>query len=172
MQVIYDQIKDGVLDFDFRKTLWGMTRSDVKISEKDYPLSENETHITYVDSYMDLDAVVGFHFEDDSLIEAGYAFREYYNDRNTYLRKYRNIRSILTNIYGEPMVKNDICNCNEQCVECAGSCKESEINFYLVQWITTRSIIRLMLVSDETSTEFGVLYISREQDTTVHKYLI
>lgn len=85
---------------------------------------------------MDLDAIVGFHFEDDSLIEAGYAFREYYR-------------------YG--------------C--CLGTSKDTKADFSLVQWQTSRSIIRLMLVSDEFSTEFGVLHLSRVPDRTSSEYL-
>ena len=171
MEAIYKQFKHEVLDFDFRNTLWGMTRSDVKISEKDYPVSENETHITYIDKYMDLDAIVGFHFEGDSLIEAGYAFREYYTESKDYLKKYQKIESMLTNIYGEPITKDDICSCSEQNVHCTGSCQGNGVNFYLVQWITSRSIIRLMLVCDESSTEFGVLHISRDQDTALESSL-
>ncbi len=73
---------------------------------------------------MDLDAIVGFHFEDDVLIEAGYAFREYYTDGKTYLKKYEKIKSILTNIYGEPMIKDDICSCADQSMDFTGLCKE------------------------------------------------
>ncbi len=63
-----------VFEYDFRNSLWGMTKAEVKLSEKVYPLSEDETHITYKDTVMNLEATVGFHFVDDSLIEAGSHF--------------------------------------------------------------------------------------------------
>ena len=171
MEAILNPSKYMGANFDFRKSLWGMTRYDVKVSEKTYPLSENESHITYVDKYMDLDAIVGFHFEDDSLIEAGYAFREFYPDSDYYLREYERIKSTLTHIYGQPMIQDDICSCSEQNACCVGTCEDDKADFYLVQWQTSRSIIRLMLVSDEFSTEFGVLHLSREQGAIPNIYL-
>ncbi len=171
MEAILYQSREMAVNFDFRKSLWGMKRYDMKILEQAYPLSENESHITYVDKYMDLDANVGFHFEDDSLMEAGYAFREFYPDSDYYLREYERIKSTLTHIHGPPLIQNDICNCSEQDTCCLGTCEDTKADFYLVQWQTCRSIIHLMLVRDEFSTEFGVLHLSRGQDAIPNIYL-
>ena len=43
MEAILNQSKDMAVNFDFRKSLCGMTRCDVKISEQAYHLCENES---------------------------------------------------------------------------------------------------------------------------------
>lgn len=159
-----NQAKGNIAEFDFRKTFWGMTRSDVKISEKSYPLSENETYITYDDTFMSLQATVGFHFLEDSLIEAGYAFREFYPDRALYICEYERVKSALAKIYGAPVAQRDYDNtCEKDCC-CLETNIEKNTEMCIVEWLTERSIIRLLLVSDETSTEFGILHLSRQQE--------
>ena len=43
MEAILNQSKDMAVNFDFRKSLCGMTRCDVKISEQAYHLCENKS---------------------------------------------------------------------------------------------------------------------------------
>jgi len=164
MEAKYKRVVDQVIDFDFRKTFWGMTRSDVKISENTYPLSENETHITYDDTFMSLRATVGFHFMDDLLIEAGYAFREFYTDRALYISAYERVKLMITQIYGAPAIQRDYgSTCEKNCC-CIETCTDQSAEMCIVEWLTERSIIRLLFVSDESSTEFGILHLSRKQD--------
>ena len=151
-----------VVNCDFRKTLWGMTKAEVKHAEKAYPLSENETYITYKDRIMGLDATVGFHFADDSLIEACYAFREYYQDRDLYLRQYERIKLILTRMHGRPIIDRDLSSPCEEDGCCAGPVSEADDNMFIVEWLTCRSIIRLLFVSNKSCSELGVLHICKD----------
>ncbi len=153
-------------EYDFRNSFWGMTKADVKLSERLYHLSESETHITYKDDVMSLEAIVGFHFVDDSLIEAGYAFREAYQERDLYMLQYNRVKLMLTRIYGEPLIDKDISSPSEK-----KGCKvepitEAESLVFIVEWLNSRSIIRLLLVSDKSSTEFGVLHLSRDHNSS------
>jgi len=150
---------------DFRKTTWGMSRSEVKLAECRYPLSENETHITYKDQFVNLEATVGFRFINDSLFEAGYAFHEVLTDPESYIYKYEKLRLELSYCYGDPIIDKVIVNSREN-----DSCRmqpspSTDNKIFIAEWKTTRSIIRLLLVSDNLSTEFGILYISRENET-------
>ncbi len=167
MEAKYKQFIDQDIDFDFRKTSWGMTRSDVKMSEKTYPISENETHITYDDTYMNLQATVGFHFLDDSLIEAGYAFREYYPDQAQYINAYERVKLMLSQVYGTPAMQRDYGNACEETCCCLETGSDQNAEMCIVEWLTERSIIRLLFISDESSTEFGILHLSRKQDNNL-----
>jgi len=146
-------------DYDFRSTLWGMTKEEVKCSERIHPESEGTSHIVYKDRVLELDTIVGYHFIDDSLVEAGYAFRESYMDEGLYVKQYIKIKDFLSNTYGSPTLDEDI---NAAC--CYGSEDSSgdyDSLMFLTEWLTGRSIIRMILMGDEDGCEFGVLHRSR-----------
>lgn len=149
------------IPFDFRKTTWGMSRSQVKLAESRYPFSENATHITYTDQFMKLGATVGFHFIENSLVEAGYAFHEVCLDLESYVLKYEEVKLELSHVYGLPNIDKEVgVSCgNDSC------CYIEAYNKMLIaEWRTIRSIIRLILASYKVSTQFGVLHISRERE--------
>jgi hypothetical protein len=101
---------------DFRGTSWGMSKDEVRCSEGLFPLSEGEGYITYRECVMGLDALVGYHFLQGSLVEAGYAFREHLGAERVYIREYSKVKDMLTGSYGKPSVDEDTCR------ECGGSC--------------------------------------------------
>lgn len=148
---------------DFRSASWGMSKTDVMHSEGLVPQSEGEGYITYRERVMDLDAVVGFHFVDDALVEAGYAFREPFDDDLLYLREYGKVKGIITSSYGRPSFDEDVCmdgsGCCIQCDVLPGICGDSLL--YLSEWLTGRSIIRLLLMGEGGGFDFGVLHRSR-----------
>lgn len=144
----------NVTSYDFRETIWGMSRSEVKIAETHYPLSENETHITYRDQYMNLETIVGFHFINDSLVEGGYVFNEILADPKSNRLNFKKVKVKLSSSYGVPVV------------DCA---EKEESNMCITEWKTQRSIIRLLFVSDKLSTEFGVIHIDRKYEANLAK---
>lgn len=153
------------LNYDFRKTFWGMTRSEVKLSENAYPLGDNESHVIYEDEFLHLESKVGFHFMNDRLIEAGYAFSEVYSDLALYIREYERVKLNLCQYYGKPVLQKDYsapCHSNS----CYNN-QDKNVEMYIVQWLSSRSIIRLLFISDKSSTEFGVLHISRDYQSTL-----
>lgn len=157
-------LTDCGLEFDFRNAYWGMSKSAVKYSEDTPPNSEGEGYITYRENVMDLDAIVGFHFHDGSLVEAGYAFREPEGDEYRYLREYDKVKLLLTRAYGEPRFDENI---GEEMSQSGETCGRDETAcadrlMFLSEWLTGRSIIRLILIGEGGAYDFGLLHRSRE----------
>jgi len=142
---------------DFRGSSWGMSKEEVKFSEDLAPLNEGEGYIAYRDRVMGLDAVVGFHFLDNSLTEAGYAFREPLGGLRAYLHNYLYVKNVLADAYGNPAFDENTC------AECADSCPV----VYLCEWTTPRSVIRLVLMGDGGRCDFGLLHRSMEHEKLI-----
>ncbi len=155
-------------EFDFRSSSWGMSKRDVRYSEDISPQSEGDGYITYRKEVMGLDTIVGFHFLEGSLVEAGYAFRESFQTEHMYRSEYERVKDILTVKYGEPSVEGDLAD-----ICCDGlGCEDSECDdsfAYLSEWLTSRSIIRLVLIGGDEGFEFGVLHRSREHAHEIMK---
>ena len=147
-----------VTDYDFRNTLWGMTKEEVIYSESLQPESETGSHVTYKDRVLELDTVVGYHFIDDLLVEAGYAFREKYTDEKLYIKQYVKIKAFLSGAYGTPMLDEDI---NAAYSEGSDAAVDCDSLMLLTEWLTDRSIIRMILMGDEDGCEFGILHRSK-----------
>ncbi|MGB2691420.1 MAG: hypothetical protein WBC96_02890 [Thermodesulfobacteriota bacterium] len=163
MRSNFAEAQSEAIPYDFRKTTWGMSRSEVKLAESRYLLSENKTHITYTDQFMKLEATIGYHFINDSLVEAGYAFREVCLDLESYILKYEEVKLKLSQSYGFPIIDREVGISCEKDSCCMQPRANVDSKMFIAEWKTARSIIRLLLVSDKVSTEFGVLHISREQ---------
>ena len=156
---------------DFRGTSWGMSKDEVRCSERLFPLSEGEGYITYRECVMGLDAVVGYHFLEDSLVEAGYAFRGFPGGGRVYIREYAKVKDMLAGSYGKPAIDEDMCR------ECEGSCVGRSLEecgdvcplVYLSEWRTERSVIRLVLMGEGRGFDFGLLHRSREHERGIGK---
>jgi hypothetical protein len=148
-----------VSNYDFRTTFWGMTRNGVRHSESSMPESESPSHLAYKDRVLELHTIVGYHFIDNSLVEAGYAFREHYDCERLYVEQYGKLKDHLSVIYGNPILDEDIntffSNSGEEDIQ------ELESLMLLTEWLTDRSIIRMILMGDTDRCEFGVLHRSR-----------
>lgn len=151
-------------EYDFRSSWWGMSKGDVRYSEDVTPQSEGEGYITYRKKVMGLDTIVGFHFLEGSLVEAGYAFREPLRTEHNYRSEYERVKDILTDEYGEPSIDGDLA---EMCCDFS----DDDSLAYLSEWLTARSIIRLILIGGDEGYEFGVLHRSREHAYRVAKTL-
>ncbi|MEQ9619799.1 MAG: hypothetical protein RIG61_11600 [Deltaproteobacteria bacterium] len=163
-------LKRRELDFDFRNASWGMTKSDVKYSEGIQPHSESENYVTYREKVMGLDAVIGFHFNDGYLVRAGYAFREFRGDEADYIEEYEKVKGMLTSVYGEPEVDENLREKTSLCDSQTPSCDDLDDRdtiMLLSQWLTGRSIVRLILMGCNEGCDFGVLYITRDHDDSV-----
>lgn len=154
---------------DFRGTSWGMSKEEVRCSEGLFPLSEGEGYITYRECVMGLNALVGYHFLEGTLVEAGYAFRGSLGGEHVYIREYAKVKGIVTGSYGKPSVDEDTCReCGGFCVRCSGEeCRNACPLIYLSEWTTPRSVIRLVLMGEGRGFDFGLLHRSREHDRLI-----
>lgn len=84
-----------------------MTKEEVKTTETGQPNSEGEDYITDRDTVMGLDAIFGYNFSNDSLVEAGYAFRDKYESVDAYISQYENIKGALDDVYGRAAIDKD-----------------------------------------------------------------
>jgi hypothetical protein len=141
--------------FDFRNISWGMTKEEVKTTETGPPNSEGKDYITYRDSVMGLDAIVGFHFYNNSLVEAGYAFRDKYESVDVYIKQYENIKDALNDIYGQAPIDKDFECKTEHTPENDGNSV-----MLLSELLTQRSVIRLVLMGQGGDCDFGLLHKS------------
>ena len=146
-------------DCDFRSTSWGMTREEVKQSEPAAPQSESRSHLSFSDLVLELDTVVGYHFIDNSLVEAGYAFRVKFDSDGLYTQHYDLLKQHFSEFFGKPIIDEDINTLCTNCEEEKGGCNDSLM--LLTEWLTERSIIRMILMGDSERCDFGVLHRSR-----------
>ncbi len=154
---------------DFRGVCWGMSKEWVIYSEGHEPFNEGDGYVTYLERVMGLDAVLGYHFSNGALVEAGYAFRGPLGDERVYIREYAKVKGILTCSYGRPTIDEDAClKCSGDCVDVGNveSLNQCPI-VYLSEWTTERSVIRLLLMGEGEGFDFGLLHRSKPHEMAV-----
>lgn len=87
---------------DFRETNWGMTKEQVKATEKSGLLQEQERLLLYYGTAGNLDCFILYFFEDDTLFDAHYVFVNDYEKRNQYLLDFENVKNSINSKYGNP----------------------------------------------------------------------
>jgi len=97
--------------YDFRKTRWGMSLSEVKSSEDaDYVGAgtvgigdeEYDTSLVYEDKIGGLDVTILYIFTNEKLSQAIYQFKSRYSDPDTYLVNFNKMVEAYKNKYGAP----------------------------------------------------------------------
>ncbi|MGH2638230.1 MAG: hypothetical protein ACRDF4_02940 [Rhabdochlamydiaceae bacterium] len=93
--------------FNFRKTRWGMSVSEVKSSERSKPLttftSEGELCVMFEATIDEIDGTsVYYKFDRGKLVEGGYLFDADNIGRTSWAPDYDHIKSLLSIRYGSP----------------------------------------------------------------------
>lgn len=88
--------------FSFRKTNWGMSKSQVKTTE-DGKILRNDHLLAYEGDVAGLDTLIVYIFIDNKLVRAKYIFIEKHSNRTDYISDYSSIKKILNKKYGEPV---------------------------------------------------------------------
>ena len=104
--------------FSFRKTHWGMSKSQVKKTETG-KIVRDDNVLGYKGNIAGLDTVIAYIFVDDKLVRAKYIFIEKHSNKNDYINDYSSIQKILNKKYGKPADdktywKNDLYKDNYQ----------------------------------------------------------
>ena len=93
-------------NFDFRKTKWGMTISQVKAIESIKPSAvtkdKSKTLLIYKDTIAGLSCKVVYIFSQNKLIRSKYMVTKEHTNKNDYLSDYNSLSSALTEKYGPP----------------------------------------------------------------------
>ncbi|MDO9464073.1 MAG: hypothetical protein Q7J67_02070 [bacterium] len=88
--------------YDFRKTVWGMSRKQVKATEDKKPVSEFDIGLAYKVEIDGKDFLCAYYFLKDKLCTGIYVFvGEHFND-NLYIDDYKELKEILIKKYGSP----------------------------------------------------------------------
>jgi hypothetical protein len=89
-------------EYNFRKTVWGMTKESVKHTEKRKPVFDRENDLVYNDTLMSLNMGVFYHFVENKLVSSGYGVIEKHSNKNLYINDYKELKNVLLEKYGDP----------------------------------------------------------------------
>lgn len=90
-------------DFTFRKTKWGMSKSDVKNSEPLKLFQEEDDLLVYKTKVLNKNVFVGYVFIDNQLVRTKYVLAESHSNQNDYIDDYLSFKAILEKKYGKPV---------------------------------------------------------------------
>lgn len=92
-----------IVDYDFRSTLWGYTKDEVKQAENREPVDEADTAILFgTTTVAGLNANVFYKFDSDRLVQAAYIIEIEHTNYNLYISDYEHSKEALEEVYGEP----------------------------------------------------------------------
>ncbi len=152
---------------DFRKTRWGMSPAQVKLTENAVPVSETglppyDLAISYRGKYEGLDSEIGYLFTNDKLVLGGYAVTNKYQDPQQYVKDYDRIKGVLTGEFGKPASDEKVWSPEEQEQKPEAYGKAVTEGRLILQsaWHTPETEIFLTLEGGNVNTILSVLYYS------------
>ena len=92
-----------VMSQDFRKATWGVSPSEVKLSESDKLVEESSEYLVYETTLVGFKTFVEYIFAGDKLVRAKYIINETHFNNNDYVSDYDLLNSFLKKKYGEPV---------------------------------------------------------------------
>jgi hypothetical protein len=157
-QEIKQEVLSGSKKYDFRKTNWGMSKEQVKETEKSSKFVEEDImkdfikgcdgSLHYKGEVDGLDCEVYYYFMKGRLVSAAYKKRGSIQFRNEYINNYKKLKTYLIKRYGRP---------NEKGIE---SLEDEPIApFALVFWDNPTAdivLIGLILMEYEDNNEIGL----------------
>jgi len=98
----------NIIENDFRKTRWGMTRAEVLASEDKAPESDEEKVVGFPpEQLVSCKAQPFYYFVENTLVRAGYLIIEKHSEANLYLSDFESISEALQSKYGKPKDSGD-----------------------------------------------------------------
>jgi len=105
-QEIKKEVLSGSEKFDFRKTKWGMSKEQVKLTENSKLNIDGDDALGYEGTINGKDCVYVYHFLENKLYYSGYGFTLGHTNLNLYLDDYEEVKQWLIQKYGK--AKTDI----------------------------------------------------------------
>ncbi len=151
-------------EFNFRKTTWGMSRDQVKASESDTPTEDRPEVVTYTGEYGGIPSIIGYMFEGDKLVRAGYLMRSTSEDPESYVGDYEKVKENLIKEYGAPAEdKVDWGEGEElQYKDKPGAAVCGGKLAYSASWVKDGTVIKETLGGVEGKCRHGVMFESIE----------
>ena len=151
-------------EFNFRKTTWGMSRDRVRTSESGTPTGDNPEVITYKGEYGGIPSVIGYLFEGEKLVRAGYLMQNTYEDPDSYVSDYEKVKGYLIKEYGAPAEDNIVWDEGEelQYKDKPGAAVCGGKLVYSASWVKDGTGIKETLNGVEGKCRHGVMFESVE----------
>ena len=86
----------------FRKTTWGMTKEQVRRTEKGKVAKEESDMLVYEGSVLNLNCLILYLFTEGKLVRAKYGITEKHTNKNDYISDFGSLKKSLTKKYGKP----------------------------------------------------------------------
>ncbi len=151
-------------EFSFRKTTWGMSREQVKASEDSAPTGDKPDVITYRGEIEGIPMIVGYLFDGDKLVRAGYLMQGSYDDPNSYISDYNKVKDFLIKEHGTP-AQDEVVWAEGEEVEDTGKFGESVCGGklrYTTIWADGVTVIKENLYGENGKCNHGVMFESVE----------
>jgi len=150
--------------FDFRKTNWGMSKEEVKLTEKNDITFEDEEEIDYEVKIDSDNFICGYIFLENKLYRAAYIFSEEHTNKNDYINDYEALKTILIDKYGKPKSDKIVWRDNlyKDDKEDWGFAIGMGHLIYGSVWENSITNIQLILTGDNYEVNLALLYESRE----------
>ncbi len=153
-------------EFDFRKTRWGMSESEVLKTEDGTPTPSGvKDVIGFTDKKMGgISTFVFYIFAQGKLVRAVYSFTEEYVNDNHYIDDYKKIKKILTEKYGKPLRDKMIWRNKlyQNRPQDWGQAVSIGHLTYHADWKTKKTFIRMTLRSKNLRVKHDLVYTSNE----------
>jgi len=149
-------------EFDFRKTKWGMTRDQVKAAEGSQPTGEKTEVVTYRDELEGIPVIVGYIFDGEKLVKAGYLMRGKYEDPNKYIDDYNKIKESMISVYGAPAQDELQWKEGEESQDPAQFGKavcDGKLTYFTI-WTDGVTMIRERLIGEDGKCSHGLMFES------------
>jgi len=144
---------------NFRVPVWGMTMDEIVNVEGTKPKNRTEDKINYETFIAGHGAFIDYKFDKGKLVRASLIFPEVKDDKNDYIREYREIKDKFSAQYGQPVIdssKNltgeDIPNAKKGDAVCEGRL------VYGAQWDLPGTTARLVLNSYKSQCMLVMMY--------------
>ena len=160
--------------YDFRKTNWGMSKEQVKATEKNKIAFEDKEVIAMDRAQVDgKECIYVYYFLEDKLYRAGYSFMEEHINKNFYIDDYEDLKEILTKKYDKPVLdkkiwENDLFKDDRSSWGLAVSVGHLK---YFSSWETSTTYINLGIDGDNYKISLTIGYYSKELEEWADKIL-
>jgi hypothetical protein len=160
--------------YDFRKTNWGMSKEQVKATEKNKIAFEGKEAIAMDRAQVDgRECIYVYYFLEDKLYRAGYSFMEKHINKNFYIDDYEDLKEILTKKYDKPVLdkiiwENDLFKDDRSSWGLAVSVGHLK---YFSSWETSTTYISIGLDGDNYEINLTIGYYSKELEEWADKIL-
>jgi len=91
----------------FRDAGWGTTREQVKRTEQNELISEDNKILMYAGKLLGMPATIGYIFIDNQLVRGKYLVEQPHTNKNDYISDFQKFKESLTRKYGSPSVDKE-----------------------------------------------------------------